>query len=114
MSAEAKTPETEANLLRSPEAKLGADHCVDEHFARRLERERDEARNSFNKAVQNAGKCGACAEIIACGSTMHQHNDCPITERDDARRERDALRAELQEWKDRVEALANELNGGAS
>lgn len=30
----------------------------------------------FLQAVANAGPCGACAEIIACGSTMHEHKDC--------------------------------------
>lgn len=37
-------------------------------------------KEDFYKAVENAGPCGACAEVIACGSTMHEHVGCAIAE----------------------------------
>jgi len=58
-----------------------------EKNARTLERELAKAKDDFFKAIENAGPCGACAEIIACGSAMHPHKDCIYTERDRLERE---------------------------
>lgn len=45
----------------------------------------------------NAPKCGACAEGLFCGSTMHQHDaDCVYTERDSLRTQNHELRKQLQ------------------
>jgi hypothetical protein len=33
----------------------------------------------MNMDLNNPPKCGACAEQLFCGSTMHEHDDdCPI------------------------------------
>ena len=68
-----------------------------------LTKERDEARREL-QVVLGSNSLRISAEIAKARNTEIEQL---ITERD-------ALRVELQEWKDRVEALANELHGGAS
>lgn len=57
----------------------------------------EQLEQSFYKAVENAGPCGACAEGIACGSTGHEHVGCPIAERDTLRTQLAEARAQAQE-----------------
>jgi len=103
MSIEAsKTPETDAEARNRGHYCL-PDMVVPKGVASRLEIERDEAQREL-QVVLGSKSLRIAAEIAKARNT----------EIEQLTTERDALRAELQEWKGRVEALANELHGGVA
>lgn len=53
-------------------------------LVRGIEQKLEKFSTAFYQAVANAGSCGACAEVIACGSTMYEHVGCSVAERDAA------------------------------
>lgn len=70
------------------------------HERDQLQQQIGELKKWKDGIIANAPKCGACAENLFCGGTMHQHDsDCAYTERD-------TLRQQLEDLKKREEAAA--------
>lgn len=84
------------------------EEAITAHLAE-VERERDKAKEDFYKAVENAGPCGACAEVIACGSTMHEHKECPVADRDTALAQLATSQAAMTEMRQHLENMLDEI-----
>jgi len=99
MNEQSNTPETDAKLIEMDMADLELGHKFRElkDFARKLERERDEARKALDEildeVIDNADSSPDAAGVGAfCTGLIRQHNSLMMGDRLSARRERDQLR----------------------
>jgi len=100
MNQQSDTPETEAAICSVRKGYGGSDNCaryIPIDFARRLERERDEARKALDEildeVIDNADSSPDAAGVGAfCTGLIRQHNSLMMGDRLSARRERDQLR----------------------
>jgi len=98
------TPETDENSLTWDRANRAG---CDADFARKLERERDEARKALDEildeVIDNADSSPDAAGVGAfCTGLIRQHNSLMMGDRLSARRERDQLRKVADELADRL------------
>lgn len=64
-----------------------------------IEKAKKQAVDGFAATIaKNIGTCGACAEGIFCGSTMHKHEGCPVAERDALVADLATLTSCVAEW----------------
>jgi len=109
MNEQSNTPETDAKLIEMDMADLELGHKFRElkDFARKLERERDEARKALDEildeVIDNADSSPDAAGVGAfCTGLIRQHNSLMMGDRLSARRERDQLRKVADELADRL------------